>query len=82
MASRKQFADLDFGEGDIARRNPSRVIGLPLPVDAHDATSKRYVDNNTEAVLVDIARIKTALLMLFDLNVDELDPLPEFLTQP
>lgn len=76
--TRQQYADLDFGEGD---REPARVVGLPLPDHRDDATSKRYVDGSNDDQRIEIARLKTAFLVLFDFNVDELDPLPDFLTE-
>lgn len=78
--TRRQFADLDFGEDDSSRVGAAKVIGLPLPDDPSDAASKRYVDGEAGSLALDVARIKTALFLFFDIDVDELEPLPEFLS--
>lgn len=76
--TRKQYADLDFGQDT---REPARIVHLPLPEDRDEAATKRYVDGTAgEDLMFEMARIKTALFLFFDINVDELEPLPEFLT--
>lgn len=77
--TRKQYADLDFGEGT---REPARITHLPLPDELDEPATKRYVDDQTgDPLAYEIARIKTVLLMFFDVNVDDFEPLPQFLIQ-